>query len=711
MFLLTFCTLQAVADSTISILVNRPYHGDGDTLALDVRIQNGNTDASMDFYVCLEIAGTYYFYPSFSSTDLDHRTFTLSPGELRTETVIPPVVLPSGLPNLICTIYSIGFQPGTWDIVTNVAIDRIRLQSEWQELPGPEYSNSFYFMPGVEGMDSTDSQSRFDEVARDLREHFETRGIYARLGVTLLDGLLDGAPASNAAEAARKAESAGMTIGYHTGVTSHHTFGWMEDLRQSDRRLNQWESDGTIFNTTHDDLATVTVSRYATSVVALRNSMVAAHAAGFLDALARFPRTVVCINGPIEVELRRSSNEDPHYADYSPFSVMEFRDWLIHRGLYDDQTGEFAGEGFPMHLIGGYNFSEDPAPDTSTSNGPSFNEVFGTGFTTWDLLYWDPSEFPDPLPLSADPLPAPGQTGHIAGGFDPPRDSGGSLTGGNSLYQKLWDGWRSDLIYEHRTGFGFRQASVQHYVSDNARWFRENGVPMERIYSHQIPVDFIGNWYRERGSASPFWTAINPYGNSGYTAYFETTLQEDLFLVTRTLSPRWGFFEYHPDPFGTQDVAYYTASLESLYRHRCQILVPIELYQDNEGNYRLIGSGFETAMNQFFGAVWPGTSHRRFDQPYFNETWIDYLPPTVRNVSLNGTTLSWDMTIWATRPEIQWTDWGEFDHFSVYRGSSADFIPGPDNRVTTTQSASLEGMTPGYYKVLAVTRDGLTSRF
>ncbi len=698
------------ANCEVTLLINRPYHQDGDTLAVDVRIVNGDSSLSMDFYVCLEILGNFYFYPSFSAVDLDHRSFSMTPMQEMLESVIPPVVLPDQLPSLTCTVYSVAFQPGTWNLVSNVAIDQIRLNSSWEDLPLPQYANTFYFMPGVDGLDATDPQSTYDQVASDLHSHFDTSGIYARTGVTILDGLGDDSAQSNAILAAQKADAASITIGYHSGVTCHHTFGAMDDLRQSDRRFNQWESDGTVYNTVHDDMATLTVSRYAAPVVATRKSKGNAYGRGFAEALAQYPDVVVCTNGPIEVELRRSYNDDPHYADYSPFAVMEFRDWLTHQGIYDDQSGEYAGEGFPMELIGNYDFSEDPSPDSSATVALNFNQVFGTNYTTWDLLYWDPIRFTDSLPMNAEPMPQPGQTGHTAGGFDPPRDSGGTLTGGNELFQKVWDGWRSDLIYEHRIGFGFRQAAVQNYVTDNSRWILEGGVSIDRNFTHQIPVDFIGNWIRERGSASPFWTAINPYSNAGYTAYFDTALRDDLFQVTRLLSPRWGIFEYHPDPFHTQEPGFYLDSLEALYSSRCQILVPIELYQDDDGNYKLIGSHFETAVNLFFASPWPGTDHRRFDQPYFNETWIDYLPPPVRNVAFSNGTLSWNMLIWESRPDISWADWGEFDHFAVYRGDSSDFTPDSSNRIATTQSSSMNGLVPGHYKVLAVTTGGLTSR-
>ncbi len=714
-YLLFFAiTISAVYSDTLchlTILVNQPYHEDGDLLAMDVDITGSEMETTIEFYVCLEILGEFYFYPSFSSTDIDSRTFTLSPGQTIRETIIPPAQLPDNLPAIVCTVYAAAFHPGTWDLVSNVAMDHIRMSSSWQELPFPDYENTFYFMPGVEGLDAFSDQDEYDQVAHDLNNHFDPSGLYIRTGVSILDGIVEGENESTALRAAEKAQSAGITIGYHAGVTPHHTHGALETLRQTDRRFSQWESDGSVYNTGHDDLTTITLSRYAEPLMELRETLAVKYGRGFASALAAMPDTVVCVNGPIEVELRRAFEDQRHYADYSPFFVMEFRDWLTGKGEYNSQNGKYAGQSFPMELIGSYDFSNDLTPNESASGGLSFNQVFGTQFTTWNLLYWDPDLFPEPLPMDQNPKPGNGQPGHTAGGFDPPRDHNGTLVGGNDLFKKLWDGWRSDIHFDYRAGFGFRQVAVKHFVSDNARWIKSGGAPLERNFTHQIPVDFIGNWIRERSSASPFWTALNPYSNAGYTTYFDTTQEDVLFMVTQMLSPRWGLFEYHPDPFFTEPLEYFNTSLETLYQYRCHILVPLDLYDAEGGDYGLIGTIFETSINTFFNAVWPESGGRRFDQPYFNETWIDYVPPDVSHIQFAGGVLSWSPVIWDVRPDLLWTDWGEFDHFAVYRGSRPDFVPNASKRISQTRDSSLAGLATGYYyKVLAVSRADLVSR-
>jgi hypothetical protein len=704
--------LSAETQCQLNILLNQPYHEDGDMLAMDVEILSTGESTSIEFYACLEILGQFYFYPGFTESEIDFTTFDLEPGQTILETVIPAARLPDNLPGLVCTVYAAAFKPGTWELVSNLAVDYIRMQSSWEELPLPNYENTFYFMPGVEGLSAFSSQEDFDQIAQDLNTHFDPPGLYIRTGVSVLDGILDGENESTALRAAEKAALAGITIGYHAGVTPHHAHGALEELRRTDRRFNQWESDGTLYDTYHDDVTTVTLSRYAEPLKELRKSLAGKYGRGFANALAAHPDTVVRVNGPIEVELRRAFEDIHHYADYSPFFVMEFRDWLTGKGEYNAQTGQYAGQAFPMELIGDYDFSNDVSPNESAAGGTNFNQVFGTQFTTWNLLYWDPDVYPDPLPMDQEPKPSHGENGHTAGGFDPPRNHDGTLVGGNERFKNVWDGWRSNQHYDFRSGYGFRQVAVQQYVSDNARWITNGGAPLERNFTHQIPVDFLGNWVRERSSASPFWTAINSFSNAGYTTYFDTTQEDVLFLVTQMLSPRWGLFEYHPDPFLTQPLGYFTKSLEMLYKYRCHILVPLDLYEAEGGDYGLIGTVFETAVNEFFDAVWPQTGGRRFDQPYFNDTWINYIPPAVRNVHFGEGVLSWSPVIWGSRPDLLWTDWGEFDYFAIYRGDSADFVPNPSKLIATTKDSQLPGLNSEYhYKVLAVSRANLVSRY
>ncbi|MCD4655175.1 hypothetical protein K8T06_14735, partial [bacterium] len=182
--------------------------------------------------------------------------------------------------------------------------------------------------------------------------------------------------------------------------------------------------------------------------------------------------------------------------------------------------------------------------------------------------------------------------------------------------------------------------------------------------------------------------------------------QEDLFLVTQLLSPRWGMFEYHPDPFMTQPASFFLEALEKLYKYRCQILVPLTLYSASDGSYKLIDSPFETAVNQFFSQKWPGTTHSRFDQPYFNTEWIDYFPPEVVGIQKVGERVSWNSFIWSDYPALNWTDWGEFDHFEIYSGDTPDFVPNASNYIGSTNNNWFDA-SGTHFKVLAVSKAGL----
>ncbi len=153
------------------------------------------------------------------------------------------------------------------------------------------------------------------------------------------------------------------------------------------------------------------------------------------------------------------------------------------------------------------------------------------------------------------------------------------------------------------------------------------------------------------------------------------------------------------------------SSLEKLYASRCQVLVPLSLYSLDDGNYQLIGSHFETAVNLMLSANWPGTNNPRFDQPYFNTHWIDYVPPAVTGETVSNGYLSWNATIWSQRPTVNWSDWGSFSHFEVYKSTNPDFIPDSTNLFATdiSETGIQVGTDAAYYKVLAVSEAGLRS--
>ena len=697
-------------DLDILISPNQFYYEDGDSFGIEVIVSNPGDTVSADFYFALEVYGAYYFFPGWGE-DVDYLPITVDAHQSKTVVIIPPVTLPDNLPLIMGMSYAICCSTGTYDLCSTIGMQGIYLNSKWEELPVPDFYNTFYFLPGASILKGYSTQEDFDSFAADLNQHFPRRGPYMQTGLGLIDPVFESDHESQALRTAKKAAAAGLTVAFHIGVTNHHTLGVLDDLRQSDRRYNQWESNGVIFNNEDGDLTAISPSRYAKKVVSARKAIVEEHGKGFLRAIADYPNTVVCLSGPIEVELRRAFNDDPHYADYSPFAIQEFCDWLRHTGEYLDGTGQYSGEGVPRELIGGLDFSQDPSPSEHVGGGMCFNSYFGTNFTTWSLKYWDPGIYPDPLPLTANPMPQPGSAGYLSGGFDAPRLVDGNLTGGNENFNRIWDGYgTTNLINDYQYGYGFRQVLVYHYVLDNSKWLYDVGVPPERSFTHQIPADFLNNWIRHKASASPFWTGFNQYSSPGFTAYWETTQDEIFYQVMDILSSNWGLFEFHPDPDNTSSIDYFINAMELLYKYRCHTVLPLELYGYSNGRYKLIGTVFETACNSSFSNLWPGTAHRRYDNPYYNDEWVDYLPPSVKDVQIISDQMTWSDKMWTNAGNQPWTLWGEFDHFDLFQGDTPDFTPSVLNRIDSTQSYQKTGLNPDkYYKVLAVSKTGLTS--
>ena len=256
---------------------------------------------------------------------------------------------------------------------------------------------------------------------------------------------------------------------------------------------------------------------------------------------------VISISGPGEAGInhqvrRRKGQPLTNWGDYSPFAVTEFRDWLTHRGLYA-RGGRYARAG----RAGGKVFADDPAPDKARGSNKTFNQTYGTDFTSWTLKYWDPKKFPR-MSHADEPMPDSGK-GFVAGGFDAPRDRKDG--------DAFWDAWS----HVDPARPGFRQVMVHHYVCRTLEAIRRGGVPEDRIFSHQIyiPHDRIDqpeHWglkFREFLDAAPTWTARTTVGHPGFTMYNERALDEQTFRnMWKMLTPaerkyhQFALVEYHP---------------------------------------------------------------------------------------------------------------------------------------------------------------------
>ena len=75
------------------------------------------------------------------------------------------------------------------------------------------------------------------------------------------------------------------------------------------------------------------------------------------------PGVIAAISGDGESELaglvRDGEAGGPYIADYSPFAIAEFRDWLRGTGLYADGQ-PFAGQQY----VNAARYRNDPSPDT-----------------------------------------------------------------------------------------------------------------------------------------------------------------------------------------------------------------------------------------------------------------------------------------------------------------------------------------------------------
>jgi hypothetical protein len=369
-----------------------------------------------------------------------------------------------------------------------------------------------------------------------------------------------------------------------------------------DVRNAQWFSDGWIAdpmdltNPAHVPLSVwVTPSRYAQPLhtrIEEGARILGRHLAGLM---ARFPETLLTISGDGETEFTWVRNlteegakavnpETAVYADYSPFMVEEFRDWI--------RASRYAGDA-------------TPAADDD-GDGRTFNRDFGQSFTTRRLRYFDSS---GPIPFAdyvrmREKLPSSGPYA-IAGGFDAPR-----VEKDGDPFWTLW--------------MQFRQQVIKNWIREFALWITKSAdpatgfeIPPSRFYSHQIPADLIfgeKDNKRLRMSASPIHTAVlEPLGSTGVTAFngFDgkrhvKTATPELYSTLFTTSDHWGIMEYNPSmPYSntvapSNDVRYYINELRLLYNFKPHVIIPFAYTEYAEHKrFSIKGTSFERALRQF----------------------------------------------------------------------------------------------------------------
>jgi hypothetical protein len=509
----------------------------------------------------------------------------------------------------------------------------------------------------------------------------------------------------------------------------------LEDVRNA-----QWYNDNKIASDSQiaaadplSDSVMGTLSRYARKVRANLYAKASAALAFLYQVMQANPETLVAVSGWGESELNfrrivQTKALQDYFCDYSPFAVLEFRDWIQHAGLYDDTAGTYRGQGF-----GGGGTKYLGAAGLS-----KFNADFGTSFTSWDLRYfdWSLADDYDQVPqdgVNNDPrriayanyshgqmMPSSGSS-FIAGGFDPPR-----VMQPSNLF---WELWRM-----------FRETMVHNFNRDLALWASAAGIPATRWYSHQIAADYLfgtrpsdyatnGNNPRYYTSASPLWTAnVLPQGSVGATIYdikFPISVHPLEFVRTTAfvlpdvlaMSSNWAIMEYDAETYPEgmtvpqSSVAVILAEYLKIYAYQPH-LINFWRWIDTTGEHQIKGMNKEEALRQFIAKV--------RDKARSTDLTKAYTPPKLAGVAASyistaesrGLQVRWSERIW---PDLEWTwsEWGDFHHFEVFRGSSKDFAADTAHLLGATTALSFIDATAVpevgyYYRVRAVNDFGVT---
>ena len=496
-----------------------------------------------------------------------------------------------------------------------------------------------------------------------------------------------------------------------------------KDAKLEDIRNCQWYNDNKIATDAQlakpngiEQLVFGTLSRYARKVRAHLEAKARAAMTFLAEVMAAEPDTLIAASGWGEAEMNFNRIENamsaqPNFCDYSPFAVLEFRDWIHHAGEYDDAKGLYRKEGW---LQGGEKYR-------GAAGLALFNAEFGSAFSTWNLRYYDWSlendydaDFtdennPDPhrIPIASyaagQMMPDAGGN-FLPGGFDPPR----TMKPG----EKFWDLWNL-----------FRETMVAHFVRDAAKWASESGIPADRWYSHQIPGDYLfgtnpdtpAKNARYYTSASPLWTAeIAPYGRPGATIYdnrfpnWIARTTTHILPVMAAMSKTWAIMEYDPEGYppgasGPESpVADILAQYFRVYEHGAT-LINFWRWWDDSKEHRIKGMNKETALIEFVAKI--------RDKARMKDLGTVFVPPAVglpaAKVGAGGRPelilpeKIWEKAAWT------WKEWGDFDRFEIYRGESPGVPIEPARLVGKTKASVFLDATAVpkktyYYRVRAV---------
>ena len=563
-------------------------------------------------------------------------------------------------------------------------------------LPRPTYENSLvfslaYFIPDPPSteMDYIKTQFSGGMYAPLTFTHFVSLGMDWHWDITKAD---EGIQKFKNTVASAVNNALAYSVGLHL-VASYgdsRSVQLYDAAKNEDIRNAQWYNDNNPASKTQleggeiNEFVFTTVSRYARKLRKHHEAMVSAAFRYLHSIQVNNPDLLLIISAPGESELNstRITPDQPlqdYYCDFSPFAVLEFRDWITHEGLYGS-GGQYSGEGYKN---GGSRYQ-------GTNGLKNFNKDFATTFSTWNLKYyhWQLSDAldtdytdnvnPDPhiIPFSKykfDGMMPQSGPNYIAGGFDPPRVMKAK---GKDPFWDLFAEYRENLVHN--------------YVKDMARLAGESGFSMKYYFTHQIPADYLWGTRpndpaitlneRYYASASPLWTAatlpgtgvgITMYDINFITHYGRTS--EYAVPVISTMSNNWGALEYNPEIIFTNKIEDIN-TVDAIYRqiqrvYDANIHVISFFKWQAEIRFRIKGTNREYAAKKFFDAV-----KDKARQPVSTV----FIPPTVNGLggqydkTGDFVKLTWEPKIWNDL-KYRWNDWGDFKEFAVYRGYSEDF--------------------------------------
>ncbi len=629
------------------------------------------------------------------------------------------------------------------------------------ELPRPDYDNSVVLSMTY----SLKGNSTETEVAY-MKTQFGN-GLYTPLACSMfldvdMDWQIDIANAGNNIQTFKDTVDVVVqkALEYGVGIHLTLTYGisrkpqYYNSAKDEDTRNAQWYNDNNImaenqwnkttqresqseewkfdfnkidnYNNNRSAAAAASVSRYALTTMSryarkLHNHLEAKveAACDYLNQVRQLnPDLLLVVSAPGEAEMNlhpvnNFGTLQEYFCDFSPFAVLEFRDWVRHQGLYA-----------PGEQYGGQGYANGGGRYRGPAGLQNFNEDFGTSFTTWELKYfdWDLSDpvdtdytdgsNPDPniIPVNEytfDGMMPTGGEFYIAGGFDPPRlmkEKGEDI---------FWDLWHL-----------FRETMVAHFVKDMAAIARSSGFPRDRYYTHQIPADYLFGTRpddpalplnpRYYSSASPLWTA-DAYSDTGvgitmydinFGTWYARTSQYILPVIS-SMSTNWGAMEYNPEivpeGFGVEPApakSIYEQFMR-LYDYNVHFVSFFEWEDSMEHQFK--GTTREEAVKLFFQAV--KDKARQSTDTVFTPKPVEGAAGSY--YSSTGTiNVSWSQKIWSDL-DFTWDHWGDFKEFVIYRGYTEDFQTGPSSEIArvTGYWYNDNDFTPSgvvYYKIAAV---------